>query len=377
MNTRSIARAAAAATAVALVVGLQPAARASVPAVPDATAQAAGTVYDITTVGERTVVGGSFTRFGGRARADVAAMLADGTVDQGFVADTDGVVYAVAASEDGTRLFLGGTFTTVNGVPRANLAAVDAATGAVVGDWQADTGGTYPDVKSLEVKGGRVYVAGRFTAIDGTTRKRLVALDVTTGDVVPSFRPAPNGAVREVEVSPDGTKVYAGGAYTAIGGQSRPHAVAELAADTGLATAFAPAEGGGNAVTVEISTDGSRFFFATENNNVFAYDLAVSETPVWSRKFSGNTQAMAASPTGELYIGGHFVQDVTSKSKRPFFASIWLDSGELTPWAPNAAGGKLGVWALEIAGSHLHTGGVFDSFDGVRQHGYARFTGTP
>ena len=379
MTCRPFARAAGASTALALglVLGLAPAATASVSATPDVTAQAAGTVYALAQAGDRTIVGGAFTRFGGRTRGNLAAVLPGGGVDPAFTPSADGVVYAAAVSEDGSRVFVGGTFTTVGGVPRANLAALDATTGAVIADWQADTAGAYPEVKSLAVKGSRLYVGGRFTAIDGTTRKRLVALDVTTGQVVTSFKPAPNGNVREVVVSPDGTKVYAGGAFTVIGGQSRPAAAAELSSATGLATAFAPSVGGGNAVTVEISADGSRFFLANENNTVIAYDPAVSNDPVWSRKFSGNTQAMASSAGGELYLGGHFVQDVTSKSKRPFFASITVADGALTPWAPAATGGKLGVWALLTEGTHVHSGGVFDAFGGVKQHGYARFSGTP
>ena len=33
----------------------------------------------------------------------------------------------------------------------------------------------------------------------------------------------------------------------------------------------------------------------------------------------------------------------------------------------------MGVWALEYDGTHLHAGGLFASFNTVRQRGYARF----
>ena len=366
-----------AALALSTAVLQPPAAVASVPDLPDATAQIGlGTVNAIAQVGDRTIIAGSFTRVGGKARANVAAILPDGTVDPDFNPGTDGPVYAVAASPDGSRIFLGGTFTTAAGATRANLVAVDAA-GVAVPDWQADTVGTTPDVKSLAVSGDRLYVAGPYGGIDGTTRKRLTALDAA-GNVIMAFKPLPSGTVREVVVSPDGTKVYAGGGFATIGGQSRPNAAAELLAATGLATAFNPSAGGGNAVTVELTPDGSRFFFSTENNTVFAYDLG-SDTPVWSRKMSGNTQAMAASVTGELYLGGHFASDLTTKAKRTSFASLEVGDGDLTTWDPKATGGKAGVWALEIDGTDLHAGGVFKYFGAgaVKQTGYARFTGTP
>ena len=84
---------------------------------------------------------------------------------------------------------------------------------------------------------------------------------------------------------------------------------------------------------------------------------------------SGNTQAMAAGPSGELYIGGHFSQDVTSKAKRAYFASIFYNTGQLTSWDLNATGGKMGVWALLVDDDKLHTGGLFKYFNGVQQRG--------
>lgn len=358
-----------------LVLAAQPA-HAGVSSTPDVTGQAAGGVYAIADAGDRTIIGGLFTRYGTRARSNVAAVNADGTVDVNWNPGTNGIVRAAAVSEDGSTVFLGGRFTVAAGAPRANLAAVDAVTGLVLDSWVADTGGSAPDVNSLAVKGDRLYVGGKFGSIDGTTRKRLVAIDVPSGDVITSFRPAPSGSVREVVVSPDGTKVYAGGAFATIGGQARAASAAELLASTGAATTFNPSETGGNVVTVELTPDGSRFFYSTENNTVFAYDLT-SDNPVWTRKFSGNTQAMAAGPSGELYVGGHFSQDTTSKAKRAYFASIQYATGELSTWDPNALGGKMGVWAYLVDGDKLHAGGLFRSFNGVQQRGYARFSGTP
>jgi WD40 repeat protein len=362
--------------ALGLVLAATPA-YAGVSSTPDVTGQAVGGVYAIADAGDRTIIGGLFTRYGGRERANVAAINANGTVDTAWDPGTNGIVKAVAVSEDNSTVFLGGLFTTVGGQARANLAAVDALTGDVLDTWTANTGGTTPDVNSLAVHGNRLYVGGRYGSIDGTTRKRLVALDVATGDIITSFKPAPNGMIREVVVSPDGTKVYAGGGFSIIGGQTRGARAAELLASTGAATAFNPTGDGGNAVTVEITPDGSTFFYSTENNTVFAYDPDASNAPLWSRKMSGNTQAMAAGPSGELYIGGHFSQDTTSHLKRAYFASIFYDTGELTPWDVNATGGKMGVWAFLVDGDKLHAGGLFKYFNGVQQRGYARFSGTP
>ena len=357
--------------ALALIVLAPGSAFASVSLAPDDTAAVAGEVYGMDVVDGRAVVGGLFTGVGGQPRNNVAAINADGKVDKLFNPGTNGQVSAVATSEDGSVIFLGGVFTEAGGAPRANLAAVDAVTGAALANWQADTGGVNPDVNSLAVHGDRLYVGGRFARIDGTGYKRLVALDITTGDLVPGFRPAPDNKVTEVVVSGDGSTVYAGGAFTQLGGQPRARAGAVDAA-TGNATAFAPAGSGGNAVTVALSPDGQRFFVGTQNNTLFAYDPAISNTPAWTIKTSGDTQAIAVSDD-EMWIGGHFSQIVTGKIPRPFIASLDPVDGSVNDWNPQCSGPKMGVWALEYDGTHLHAGGLFASFNTVRQRGYARF----
>jgi len=362
--------------AVVVAVGMPSAAHASVSATPDDTAAVAGSVYGLAQAGDRTVVGGLFTKMGGKPRANVAAVRPDGTVDPAFIANTDGKVEAVAVSEDGTRVFIGGTFTTVNGVPRANLAAVDAATGAVIDGWSADTGGLSPTVKTLWVQGARLYVGGTYNGIGSTGRSKLAAVATDSSAVITSFNPRANGAVKEVVASPDGSTVFAGGGFTSLGGASREHRTGAVHAATGAATSCVPAEGGGSVVTVALSPDGSRFFFSTENNNIFAYDYATSNAPVWVTKTSGNTQAMAVSQT-EMYIGGHFSGFQGYNVKRPYLASVNPANGVPTAWDTKAVGGKMGVWALLIAGSHVHAGGVFSTFNLDSQRGYARFTGTP
>jgi DNA-binding beta-propeller fold protein YncE len=202
-----------------------------------------------------------------------------------------------------------------------------------------------------------------------------VALDATTGDLVRDFRPEPDSKVTEVVVSPDGSTVYAGGGFSVLGGQARLRA-GSVDADTGTATAFTPGGSGGNAVTVALSPDGQRFFVGTSNNTLFAYDPAVSGSPVWTVKTGGDTQAIAVTDD-EMWIGGHFTQNETGKLPRPFIASLDPVDGSVNDWNPQCSGPKMGVWALEHEGTHLHAGGLFASFDGVRQRGYARFADVP
>jgi hypothetical protein len=360
----------------ALTMAIQGPAQASVSATPTKTVGLSGpAVYDLTVLDSgRVILGGKFTAIGPAARSNLGAILPTGKADLAFAPTTNGEVRAVAASEDGTRIFIGGTFTEVNGVPRQNLAAIDAVTGALITDWQADTTGTIPTVKSFAVDGNKLYVGGKFTGIDGTNKQKLAVLDVGTGDLLP-WNTWVNGNVNEVRVSPDGGTVWIGGSFNKVRGITRYY-FAGVDAVTGQPTAFNRDGFGGYVITVGVSEDGSTVYASSENNIVFAYHPDVSSTEIWQRKMSGNTHAIAISPT-EIYIGGHFAGFNQPNISRPFLASIDPATGLATTWDPEATGLKSGTWSLVIHGNNLYAGGQFTRFHGVQQRLFAQFAGTP
>jgi WD40 repeat protein len=173
-------------------------------------------------------------------------------------------------------------------------------------------------------------------------------------------------------VAPDGT-VYAGGFFTTLGGQARPSGAGSVRPVDGVATAFAPDGVGGGVRTIALSPDGSRLFYSTENNTLFAFDTAGSNQPEWLIKTSGNTQAIVVSDD-EMWIGGHFSQIVTGHIPRPFVASLDPADGTVNEWNPQCVGGKMGVWALVLTDTDLHLGGLFSGFGTTSQRGYARFS---
>jgi hypothetical protein len=329
-----------------------------------------GTVYASLQVGDYTYVGGDFTTAGGVARPNLVRLRADGTVDPTWTPAPDGIVYALAANADGSRLFLGGTFTTVAGEPRARLAAVDTVTGAAVPGWTEDANDT---VFALGTFGDRLYVGGRYTALGDTTRKRLGAVRMSDSTPINLFTPRPNWTVKGVAASPDGTKVYAVGGFDTIGGASRDGA-AEVNASDGTATSFNPTETGFT-IAMALSPDGSRFFFSTSNNRTYAYDPAVSNTPRYTVQTSGDVQAIAVSNSGEVYIGGHFSQLNAFKLKRDRLASFQYADGVPTGWNPGISNSYMGVWTITATPATLVIGGDFQRVNNQVRRAVARFSG--
>lgn len=334
----------------------------------------AGTVYAITQIGDRTYIGGSFTSVSGQPRSNVAAIRADGTLDPGWTPETDGDVYALAASADGSKVFLGGTFTQVNGQPR-RLAAVTPDTGDLVAGWTTTTSNN--TVRALATDGGdRLYVGGSFSRIGGRDINRLAAVSQATGAVDTGFVPRPSNTVRALALTDDGARLYAGGSFTSIGGHNRAGA-AELATTTGVATSFAPTEGG-VVISMDVSPTG-RLFFGTTNNRTWAYDPAVASVPLYRVRTSGDVQAILAT-ADEVFVGGHFSGFPESHDNRLHIGSFRPADGTVTGWNPGA-NGTYGVWAFGLtrtslspdAQPALSVGGDFTRVAAAARRGYARF----
>ncbi len=178
-----------------------------------------GYVWAQTTIGSTVYAAGSFSN--ARAalaepgtnltpRSNILAYDITTGALKSFAPTVNGVIKAVAASADGTRIYIGGSFTQVNGTARFNFAALDAQTGELVSGFSPSVGGA--GVYGIAVLGDSVYVAGNFTQANATARKNFAAFATSNG-ALRSWAPTSDLQVDALVVEPGGQHIIAGGRF--------------------------------------------------------------------------------------------------------------------------------------------------------------------
>ncbi|WP_129338871.1 LamG-like jellyroll fold domain-containing protein [Cellulomonas endophytica] len=208
------------------------------------TVQINGVVWDQAVVGGRVYAVGEFTRArpaGAAAgtsevtRTNVLAYdLATGVLVPSFAPSVNAQVRTVDGSPDGRTVYIGGDFTSVGGQTRNRVAAFDVASGALLGFNPSVNG----RVNAIDVKASGVYLGGAFSVVSGQSRTRVAA--VSPAGAVLGFRATvPDGEVRGVVLSPDGSSVVIGGGFTSVNGSADPgFGLARLDATSGANKSF-------------------------------------------------------------------------------------------------------------------------------------------
>ena len=216
---------------------------------PDPTWMTNGFVRAVIRAGNRIYIGGRFTSVRGCAPGtscpgsvvavnNVAAFDAEtGAAIPSFKPEVTGetgtTVYALAVL--GGKLFIGGKFTSVDGQPRLNFAAVDAISGGVDAAVDAQIGsasGHY--VRALLAAGDKVFVGGVFGSVDGVARARLAAFNVS-GELDLRWRPRADAAVASLALACDGQTIFVGGNFRRAAGSGRSFVARETLARFDLA----------------------------------------------------------------------------------------------------------------------------------------------
>jgi DNA-binding beta-propeller fold protein YncE len=208
------------------------------------------------------------------------------------------------------------------------------------------------EVRAVAQIGNTIYVGGSFTAVGygspTISRANLVALDATTGQLVPGFDPRADDDVTALLRSPDGTRLYAGGVFNNVRGCTRCDRLAMLDPATGVAnTAFGPQP---NAAVLELALAGNTLFaggtFSTvagrRRVRLAAVNATTGAVGGMALHADGAVRDLAVNPAGTtLYLAGSFTS--VGGAVRYNFASIALASRTLTTWNPNIHASGWGV----------------------------------
>ncbi|SDM92382.1 LamG domain-containing protein [Actinomyces ruminicola] len=185
-------------------------------------------------------------------------------------------------------------------------------------------------VRDQVVVGNTVYVVGEFTTVqpagsDSTvTRANALAYDITTGDLL-DWAPQTNGAIQSIAAMPDGSRLFIGGAFSQVNGETvwRVAAIDPVTAERKPLTAAANAK----VFAVEVSADGST-----------------------------------------LYVGGAFTQ--VNNQERLRFAAVDLTTKKLLDLKANIPDFSVRTIAAEPNGTGVAIGGSFTSVNGSTSPGY-------
>ncbi len=186
---------------------------------------------------------------------------------------------------DFTKVRPPGAALGVNEVTRTYMAAFSASTGGLLSF--NHTFNARPSAIARSPDGSRLYVGGAFTTVDGKARSRLAAFDTATGALT-SWAPRASASVKALAVSPDGSKIYIGGNFGYLNGVAR--------------------------------------------TRLGAVNTAGTLDPNWKPTADATVYAMAVAPDGSrVFIGGYF--SYVNGQYRRATASLYPSNGTNAPWA--------------------------------------------
>jgi uncharacterized delta-60 repeat protein len=321
----------------------------------------------------KILIGGDFTTLspnntGPVARARLARLHPDGTIDTTFNADTNGRINVITMHPAG-RILVGGDFTSVGGAARKNIARLRAG-------GLADSFAPNPDgpVHAITMEANGILVGGNFDRIGGAVRINIARLDLS-GDVEP-FNPQANDSVFAIVIQADG-KILVGGLFTHVGGLERGF-MARLDPVTGAADSF-DARINNEVYTIAVQPDGrilagGDFTSAggRDRRNLVRLEPRLGRADAFDPTVTGYVFAIALQQDGKVLVGGDF--DTVRNETRNRMARLEIDGRldrTLNASVIGPAGATLSAIAVQTDGK-IVIGGVFSSVLGVTRNNIAR-----
>ena len=269
-------------------------------------------------------IGGQFLNYDGTGRRRIARINSDGSLDAGFAPGTafNNTVTQVAVQTDG-KVICVGDFTNFNGTARARVARINAD-GTLDTGFTPGTGANFLVTSVAIQSDGKILIGGYFNSYNGTTVVALARLNSDgTLDTGYNFGGAgPDNAVAAISIQPDG-KAIVGGFFTTYNGTGR-NRIMRANTNGSLDTGFNPGSGANNTVLAFAQqSDGAILVggdFTTFNGVTHNRHCRVSATgaidATWTTGANNTVNTLCWIPEGRVVVGGLFTNIAANASNR-------------------------------------------------------------
>jgi hypothetical protein len=287
---------------------------------PDDTWHVNGPVRAIARYGNTIFLGGRFSQLrekplgvgGGKVKKvrNLAAINANTGrpakgVDVPRFTGTGSIIYALTVVDG--KLWIGGDFDAADGRNRTNIASIHAGTGSLTG-FSARVNRA---VWALADNGSRVYAGGKFTRVRGQTRNRLAAFS-PGGTLHAGWRPSADDKVQDMAVTPDKRGLFITGLFTSVsdpGGPSRPRTkIARLSTVTGNVHSWVAGglTTGNSLIGMGVNAVDDRVYWAVGGPDWVAAFNMNTGARLWKTETDGTVDD-AVEMGNRVIIGGHFL----------------------------------------------------------------------
>jgi len=337
------------------------------------------------------LVCGNFTSFNGQAKAYMARLNSNGSVDDSFTAHPGYWVRNMAVQSDG-KIVIGGYFTTVQGQPRNRIARLNSdgsldtsfnpGTGAEVIIGAGIDGNIDPFVFWLAVQpDGKILATGNFRNYNGTSSTGIVRINSDgTRDTSFNVGGGLDSWGRHITIMPNG-QILVSGWMTSYSGQSF-NRIVRINPDGSPDTSFTPFFGDRTAIYCTALLEDGRIIATGHSLNfegLFRREMArLNQNGTIDESFVGitneKTESAVIQSDGKVIVGGNFTQ--ANNQNRTRIARYNPDGTLDEQFSANIDNF---VWSLakQSDGKLLIAGG-FTSVDGESRSGVARLiTGEP
>ncbi len=160
------------------------------------------------------IIAGNFTQYDGTARARIARINTNGTLDVTFDPGTgaNGAIKTLALQADG-NILIGGDFTSYDGTARGHIARIETD-GDVDATFNPGSGADGTVNSIILQSTGKIIAAGSFTNYNSTARKFITRIN-TNGTIDATFDPGtgPDGTLSVVRADAN-DNLFIGGNFT-------------------------------------------------------------------------------------------------------------------------------------------------------------------